>query len=125
MGLLSGKVLDATFIPIKVGDTLYNILHDGEYLVLGVGDEVRGKITTRSDNSKCFVSYKYLTHSKAYASFSRRVYAWIMRMSKCHNLNHESCRNFICSNCEDSYDKGAGNPNPNFCPNCGARVVNR
>ena len=101
MSPIRGKVLDATFIPIEVGDTLYSIHYDSEYVVLGVGDEVRGKITTRSDNCKCFVAYKNLTHSKAYANFSRRVHAWIMRMSTCHNLNPESCRNFICSNCED------------------------
>lgn len=41
----------------------------------------------------------------------------------CRNINPVSCRNFICSKCDDSYEKGAGNPNPNFCPNCGARVV--
>ena len=42
----------------------------------------------------------------------------------CRNINPVNCRNFICSKCDDSYEKGAGEPNPNFCPNCGAKVLN-
>ena len=41
----------------------------------------------------------------------------------CRNLNSVTCRNFICSECGDSYEKGLNLPNPNFCLNCGSRVT--
>lgn len=40
----------------------------------------------------------------------------------CRNLNPPSCRDFECSECGESSEFTPGFM-PNYCPNCGARVV--
>ena len=60
---------------------------------------------------------------KRRAVTARAVDMWNNRdLDWCFNVNDVSCRNFICSKCGDSYEKGTDEPNPRYCPSCGRPV---
>lgn len=51
------------------------------------------------------------------------ISAWNRRAERtCRNLNPPSCRDFECSECGESSEFTPGFM-PNYCPNCGARVI--
>lgn len=56
------------------------------------------------------------TRHKARAKWNRRA------ERTCRDLNPPSCRDFECSECGESNEFTPGFM-PNYCPNCGARVV--
>lgn len=56
-------------------------------------------------------------------SMWQAVQDWNRRAERtCRNLNPPSCRDFECSECGESSEFTPGFM-PNYCPNCGARVI--
>lgn len=71
----------------------------------------------------CCVRSSQTPEEKREAVAARAVDMWNDRdLDWCFNENSASCRNFVCSKCGDSYEKGAGQPNPKYCPSCGRPV---
>lgn len=81
-----------------------------------------GSLSLTLDGYYC-VRSTLTPEEKRRAVVERAVEIWNKRdLDWCENENDVSCRNFICSKCGDSYEKGTNEPNPSFCPSCGRPV---
>lgn len=70
----------------------------------------------KSSIRDCVNGRQTQTHGFEWAKDTRRA------ERTCRNLNPPSCRDFECSECGESSEFTPGFM-PNYCPNCGARVV--
>lgn len=72
----------------------------------------------RCTNRQCAAKTRLYHENEAGARL-----AWNRRSERtCRNLNPPSCRDFECSECGESSEFTPGFM-PNYCPNCGARVI--
>ena len=119
-------LLPAPFTPLANGDIYVTVEPgpaDGDFERWRYHVLARyGSLSATLDGTYCVRSTE-TPEEKRRAVTARAIEMWNNRdLDWCFNENDECCRNFVCSKCRDSYEKGTGEPNPRFCPSCGRPV---
>lgn len=99
---------------------------------------ISGKYATVCKECSCGTDY-YNTEAEAEAAWNTRTFKAVYEDGNlcrivtdtdtyipertCRNTNSPNARNFICSECLESYPKAELTECPNYCPNCRAKVV--